>query len=81
MKSLLEKIRSPQDLRPLSHDELTALAEDIRSKLIEVTYKNGGHLASNLGVVELITAIHRIFDSPREKFCLMFHTKPMFINC
>ncbi|MDR3273895.1 MAG: 1-deoxy-D-xylulose-5-phosphate synthase [Puniceicoccales bacterium] len=67
MKSLLEKIHSPQDLHPLSHNELTALAKDIRSKLIEVTYKNGGHLASNLGVVELTIAIHRIFDSPRDK--------------
>ncbi|MDR2721037.1 MAG: 1-deoxy-D-xylulose-5-phosphate synthase [Puniceicoccales bacterium] len=66
-KSLLERIGNPNDLRALSYDDLTELAADIRSKLVEVTHRNGGHLASNLGVVELSIAIHRVFDSPRDK--------------
>ncbi|MDR1255517.1 MAG: 1-deoxy-D-xylulose-5-phosphate synthase [Puniceicoccales bacterium] len=67
MESPLDNIHNPNDLRPLTQGELTALAEDIRRILIEVSYKNGGHLASNLGVVELTMAVHRIFDSPRDK--------------
>jgi 1-deoxy-D-xylulose-5-phosphate synthase len=66
-KSLLDGVHNPHDLQALSRDDLTRLASDIRSKLIEVTCKNGGHLASNLGVVELSMAIHRVFDSPRDK--------------
>jgi 1-deoxy-D-xylulose-5-phosphate synthase len=66
-KSLLEKIGSLHDLRALNYGDLIELAADIRSKLVEVTRRNGGHLASNLGVVELSMAIHRVFDSPRDK--------------
>jgi 1-deoxy-D-xylulose-5-phosphate synthase len=65
--SLLDNIHNPRNLDALSRDELVQLAEEIRNKLIEVTCKNGGHLASNLGMVELTVAIHRIFDSPKDK--------------
>ncbi|MBR6153763.1 MAG: 1-deoxy-D-xylulose-5-phosphate synthase, partial [Treponema sp.] len=63
---LLQNIHSPEDLKKLSEDSLTALASEIRRKILEVVGKNGGHLASNLGIVELTIALHRVFDSPRD---------------
>ncbi|MBQ9805605.1 MAG: 1-deoxy-D-xylulose-5-phosphate synthase [Clostridia bacterium] len=63
---LLSSINSPQDLKTLKDDQMTALAEEIRAFLIDKVLENGGHLASNLGVVELSLAIHRIFDSPHD---------------
>ena len=65
--SVLDKIDSPQDLKGLSYAELDILAEEIRETIIRVVSKNGGHMASNLGVVELTLALHRILDSPRDK--------------
>ncbi|WP_407308336.1 1-deoxy-D-xylulose-5-phosphate synthase [Desulfosporosinus sp. SB140] len=64
---LLEKIHDPKDLRALGMTELKNLAQEIRQQMIEVVSKNGGHLAPNLGVVELTIALHRIFDSPQDK--------------
>ena len=61
---MLEKISSPEDLKTLSLSELEKLASEIREKLIETVSLNGGHLASNLGVVELSIALHRTFNSP-----------------
>ena len=61
---LLSKIRSPKDLNNLSQKDLTKLAAEIRKTIITVVGKNGGHLASNLGVVELTIALHRVFNSP-----------------
>ena len=66
--ALIDRIRSPADVKALPFEELTALAEEIRRKLIEVTSNNGGHLGPNLGVVELTLALHRVFDSPNDKF-------------
>lgn len=63
---LLQKIDSPKDLKALSDKEALALAEEIRAYLVERVTQNGGHLASNLGVVELTMAIHRVFDTPRD---------------
>ena len=63
---MIESIKGPEDVKALSHDELIALAAEIRSFLIEKVSKTGGHLGPNLGVVELTMAIHRIFDSPRD---------------
>jgi len=63
----LHKIDSPEDLRKLSENDLTILAEEIRQEMIEVVSTNGGHLASNLGVVELTIALHRVFDCPKDK--------------
>lgn len=62
--SLLEKINSPKDIKGLSDDELTQLCAEIRQYLIDTVSKTGGHLASNLGVVELTVALHKVFNSP-----------------
>jgi len=62
--SLLDRISEPSDLKGLSISELHRLAKEIRQYIIETVQRNGGHLASNLGVVELTIALHRVFDSP-----------------
>lgn len=64
---MLEKINSPKDLKKLNIDELKLVADDIRGEIIDVTSKNGGHLASNLGAVEITLALHYVFDSPHDK--------------
>lgn len=66
-KGILHSIGSPRDLRGLSCEELTRLCEEIRTELIKVISCNGGHLASNLGMVELTVALHRRFDSPHDR--------------
>src|SRR5688500_16608679 len=60
--SLLERIAGPADLRKLSIDQLQQLADELRKRIFEAVSKNGGHLASNLGVVELTIALHAVFD-------------------
>ncbi|MFC2021315.1 1-deoxy-D-xylulose-5-phosphate synthase [Chloroflexota bacterium] len=67
MPMLLGRIDSPADLKLLAQQELEQLAAEIREELVAIVSTNGGHLASNLGVVELTIALHRIFDSPRDK--------------
>ena len=67
MGKSLDRVDSPADIKKLTEAELGELASDIREKLVSVVLANGGHLASNLGVVELTIAIHRVFDSPRDK--------------
>ena len=64
--SLLEGIHSPRDLDALTREQLTRLADEIRTFLISEVSKTGGHLGPNLGVVELTMAIHRVFDSPHD---------------
>ena len=63
----LDQIESPKILKQLSIDELTDLAGQIRSELVATVARRGGHLASNLGVVELTLALHRVFDMPEDK--------------
>lgn len=63
----LDKINSPDDVKKIDKKELPDLAGEIRSVLIDTVSKNGGHLASNLGVVELTIALHRVFCSPKDK--------------
>jgi 1-deoxy-D-xylulose-5-phosphate synthase len=63
---VIESIKSPDDIKGLSQEELISLAQEIRTFLIEKVSKSGGHLGPNLGVVELTMAIHRVFDSPRD---------------
>ena len=65
--SLLERIHSPADLRALTRDEIDGLAAEIRHAIIQTVARRAGHLAPNLGVVELTLALHRVFDSPRDK--------------
>ncbi len=67
MPNLLDRINSPTDLKLLTQQELKQLASEVREELMAVVFANGGHLASNLGVVELTIALHRVFDSPRDK--------------
>ena len=64
---MLEKINSPEDVKKLSAQEKKQLAEEIRKYIIEIVSENGGHLASNLGVVELTIALHSIFNVPKDK--------------
>jgi 1-deoxy-D-xylulose-5-phosphate synthase len=70
--SVLDRISSPRDLRGLSRAELTALAAEIRDFLVEKVARTGGHLGPNLGVVELTLAMHRVFESPKDR--LLFDT-------
>lgn len=62
--AILDSINSPADLKRLNLEDLKALSKEIRARIIAVVSRNGGHLASNLGVVELTLALHRVFDSP-----------------
>jgi len=66
-KRILDEINSSEDLKRLSLEELNRLSKEIREKLIEVTLKNGGHFASNLGVVELTIAMHYVFNTPTDQ--------------
>ncbi len=64
---MLEKINTPEDVKKLNLQEKNQLAEDIRKYILEVVSQNGGHLASNLGVVELTIALHSVFNEPIDK--------------
>ena len=64
---LLEKLNCPQELKKLSLEELTQLAKEIRERIIEVVSHTGGHLASSLGAVELVIALHYCLDTPNDK--------------
>src|SRR5260370_10287282 len=64
---VLDRIASPADLRSLGDAELHALAEEIRQFLVATVSKTGGHLGPNLGVVELTLALHRVFESPKDR--------------
>jgi 1-deoxy-D-xylulose-5-phosphate synthase len=65
--ALLEKVDSPKDIKKLSLKELYQLAQELREYILDVVSKNGGHLAPNLGAVELTLALHYVFDSPKDK--------------
>ena len=62
----LGRVNSPEDLKALTADDIAVLCGEIRDRIVTVTEKNGGHLASNLGAVELSVAIHKVFDCPRD---------------
>jgi 1-deoxy-D-xylulose-5-phosphate synthase len=66
--NLLDKINSPKDLKKLSRSELVTLCHEMRDFIIESVSKTGGHLSSNLGVIELTVALHYVFDCPQDKF-------------
>lgn len=67
MESILHNVNYPKDIKKLNLEQKQKLAEEIRKYILEIVSKNGGHLASNLGVVELTIAIHSVFDSPEDK--------------
>ena len=66
--TILESISSPADVRELTAEELAALSEEIRAFILDKVSRSGGHLSPNLGVVELTLALHRVFDSPTDRF-------------
>ncbi len=70
--TLLERINGPEDLKDLTQEQLSLLAAEIRDVLVETVTRTSGHLGPNLGVVELTIALHRVFDSPKDK--LIFDT-------
>ena len=63
----LAQIREPADIRKLNLEQCEELADDIRAKIIQTVSQNGGHLSSNLGMVEITMALHRVFDTPKDK--------------
>ena len=65
--SLLKQINSPDDLKKLDREQLPQLAQEIREEMLRVVSKNGGHLSSNLGVVELTLVLHYLFDTPKDR--------------
>jgi 1-deoxy-D-xylulose-5-phosphate synthase len=65
--SILSRIERPQDLKGLSHEQLAQVAQECRDVIVQTITKTGGHLASNLGVVELTLALHRAFESPKDR--------------
>jgi len=65
--TLLDRLRTPADLRRLSRDELRTLCDEERARLIDVCSRTGGHIGAGLGVVELTTALHYVFDTPRDQ--------------
>jgi len=67
---LLDGIRSPADVKALREEDLPQLAQEVRDELINVLSETGGHLGPNLGVVELTIALHRVFDTPRDRFVM-----------
>lgn len=67
MSDYLEKVNSPVDLKKLSKKELGVYADEVRNFIVETVKRRGGHLASNLGTVELTIALHYVFDSPKDK--------------
>ncbi len=66
--SLLEQIQSPRDVKRLEAKQLPLLAQEVRERIIATTAKNGGHIGPNLGVVELTIGLHRVFNTPVDKF-------------
>src|SRR5678815_3732915 len=67
-KRVLDGIRSPADVKALREQDLPQLAQEVRDELIKVLSQTGGHLGPNLGVVELTIALHRVFETPRDRF-------------
>ena len=67
MSGLLDRVTGPLDIKNMSQAELLELCSELRSNIISVVSKNGGHLAPNLGVIELTVALHRVFNSPEDK--------------
>jgi hypothetical protein len=75
--SVLEKVTFPEDIKKLSLTELETLAGEIREEMIETVSRNGGHLASSLGTVELTLAIHYVFNTPKDKLLWDVAIRPM----
>ncbi|MED9872954.1 MAG: 1-deoxy-D-xylulose-5-phosphate synthase N-terminal domain-containing protein, partial [Eggerthellaceae bacterium] len=68
MARILDSIDAPDKLKLLTDEELSILAGEIREEIVQVTSKTGGHVASSLGAVEIILAVHSLIDSPKDRF-------------
>ena len=78
---LLDQIRSPTDVKALPASELVRLAGELRDEIVTVTAANGGHVAPNLGVVELTLALHAVFNTPEDKLLFdVSHTAKYWIS-
>jgi len=66
IEMLLEEINSPQDLKKLPQEKLQSVADEIRQLILDTVSKNGGHLASSLGVIELTVVLHYLFNAPED---------------
>ncbi|MBU4485104.1 1-deoxy-D-xylulose-5-phosphate synthase, partial [bacterium] len=64
---LIDTIKSPSDLKAITRDDLPQVCQELRTLILDVVSKNGGHIAPSLGVVEISTALHYVFDSPKDK--------------
>src|SRR5947207_4665628 len=69
-RRLLDGVHSPADIQALLEQDLPQLAQEVRDELIRVLSQTGGHLGPNLGVVELTIALHRVFNTPRDRFVM-----------
>src|SRR4029079_5204905 len=69
-KRLLDGIRSPADIKALREQDLPQLAQEVRDELIKVLSQTGGHLGPTLGLVEVTLPVHRVFDTPRDRFVM-----------
>src|SRR5512138_2337389 len=67
MERLLDHIDSPADLKALAVSELPRLCQELRDEIVETCARNGGHLGASLGAVELVVALHYVYDSPRDR--------------
>src|ERR1700680_3320927 len=67
-KRFLDGIHGPADIKALREQDLPQLAQEVRDELIKVLSQTGGHLGPNLGVVELTIALHRVFETPKDRF-------------
>ena len=70
-----------RQVKALAPDELAELCREIRATLLAYGHQHGGHIGSNLGMVEATVALHRVFDSPRDRIVLMYPTKATCISC
>jgi 1-deoxy-D-xylulose-5-phosphate synthase len=75
--NILDKINSPKDLKKLNREDLISLCDEMRSFIIESVSKTGGHLSSNLGVIELTVALHYVFDCPNDNGTLVIKLIPI----
>lgn len=77
----IEKINGPEDVKKLNIEEMTALAEEMRHALLKRASIHGGHFGPNFGMVEAIIALHYVFESPKDKWYLMFPIRPIRTRC
>ena len=77
---VLPSIQSPRDLRLIKKEHLPTLCEELRQTIIQTASHNGGHLGSSLGAVEIITALHYVFNTPKDARKALFHQEHWDMN-